>query len=379
MACQRLIDVRSFSHLLPKKRNTSEMEGCWESELGYFLWHCTTFFFLNLLSSCELQASQSRHAPPVDPESPVVILVRLQRAGKLCSVLGSFASICESCRRAERRDWRWGGAQVLCRAWVCTAVRRDPPQPTLRLPCQPLNQAASGPPPLPLPQLAGSQRVGLGSWRSQQAWQTSPRWPPCSKAGFALASLLHHSLSYWAREREEGGAEGGGGVLLLPVLMHFCTWDVGVLNSAAAFTLSNDDFCCLCSCCFAAAVTVPTLESGSGKKKFSSLCPCIHTCTHTLNVGSRWAGPGYSTAFRTESPQCLCIFAGVQFSGMICRGARLFQRICATISLRVVRCYWWCPDTSIFTNTCNRSKCSDTQIIHNLKNIYIFFAWMFTF
>lgn len=36
-----------------------------------------------------------------------------------------------------------------------------------------------------------------------------------AKAGFALASLLHHSLSYRA------GEEGDG--LQLPALMHFCT------------------------------------------------------------------------------------------------------------------------------------------------------------
>lgn len=28
-----------------------------------------------------------------------------------------------------------------------------------------------------------------------RGWQTPPRWPPCSEAGFALASLLHHSPS----------------------------------------------------------------------------------------------------------------------------------------------------------------------------------------
>lgn len=50
---------------------------------------------------------------------------------ELRAVLWSFASICESCRRAkgkgyEARGGGMGETQVLCRARVCTAVQRDP-------------------------------------------------------------------------------------------------------------------------------------------------------------------------------------------------------------------------------------------------------------
>lgn len=156
-------------------------------------------------------------------ESPVVILIRLQREqGAVCCPL----ELCEHLwvlpsSKGER--WGKGGGgrtQVLCRAPVCTAVQRDPwiYHAAILPATQPSSQKAWFPPiagigllappaPLsPLPQLAGS----LCSRRSLQDWQTSPRWPPCSRAGFALTSLLHHSSVFRAV------------VLPLVVLWHFC-------------------------------------------------------------------------------------------------------------------------------------------------------------
>lgn len=169
------------------------------------------------ISRCLIQVLKKPCIPaPTKPESPVVILIRLQREQgavrcplELCEHLWVLPS-----SKGERWERGGGRTQVLCRARVCTAVQRDPwIYHAATLPAtQPSSQETWFPPiagtgllappaPLsPLPQLAGS----LCSRRSLQDWQTSPRWPPRSRAGFALASLLHHSSIYRAVVEGEG-------------------------------------------------------------------------------------------------------------------------------------------------------------------------------
>ncbi len=212
---------------------------CRQSRAGGVLW----------IARCLIRALKSLHTPLPIQSHLWLFWSDFRESGELCAVLWSFASICESCRRAKGRDGR-GGHRCCAElefAQRCNVI----PEPTGQPPCQPLSQAAKQPawfprrwhrpagtanPSLPLPQLAGSLQVGLSSWRLLRGWQTSPRWPPCSEAGFALASLLHHSPGY--RAVAEKASVSCAATFLL---REYCTWEVGVLNSAAALTLSNDD------------------------------------------------------------------------------------------------------------------------------------------
>lgn len=146
------------------------------------------------------------HSPAV-PESPVVILVRLQREQRAvhCPLeLCNHLWVLPSSREEGRED-----TGVLPSSSLHSGATWSPSQPCSHPASYSAKQPAWFPqcwhwpagtsnPSLPLPQLAGSLRVGLGSWRWLRGWQTSPRWPPCSEAGFVLASLLHHPFSYRA-------------------------------------------------------------------------------------------------------------------------------------------------------------------------------------